>query len=151
MRDRRRLRFFAAAGALGFAARFCLRFLALTGVQPGLGLRRLRLRLAAAGGGGAHAPARPIIATMRESQRAAALVARRASRSGAADGSARGALRVRTQARSGDGRSAPAEAAHARAPRLALRLGGGGGDHSTASMASRHTSGMRTDGRVTPT
>ena len=48
LRDRRRLRFCAAACALGFAALFFLRFFALTGVQPGLGLRRLRLRLAAA-------------------------------------------------------------------------------------------------------
>ena len=47
LRDFRRLRFCAAASALGLAALFFLRLLALTGVQPGLGLRRLRFRLAA--------------------------------------------------------------------------------------------------------
>ena len=48
LRDLRRLRFCAAASALGLAGRFLRLRSALTGAQPGLGLRRLRFRLAAA-------------------------------------------------------------------------------------------------------
>ena len=77
----------------------------------------------------------------------AAVAARRAA------GSARGAFFVRTQARSGDGRSAPAETAHG-VPRdrlLASAAGAAAATTSTASIASRHRSGMRADLRVTLT
>lgn len=70
-----------------------------------------------------------------------------------ADGSARGAFFDRTHARSGDGRSAPADTAHG-VPRVLLFASAAGATAataSTASMAARHRSGMRTDGRVTLT
>jgi len=95
--------------------------------------------------------AQPIIAMLPASLARRRLGEWIARRSPAAAGSAFGALRLRTQLRSGDGRSDPDALAQAAPRGFGLASAAGAATSRAAKRAGTHTSRMRADGPVTPT